>query len=101
MTAPPLSRGRLGGGGLVVAVHHPQQHRFGTDLQENVDALLMQRGDPVGKTDRFAHMAHPVVCCGNFSPGHFAREIGNQPHVGLVVGNALGNLAELRQHWLH
>ena len=80
---------------------HPQEHRLGANLQEDVNPLLVQGGDPIGKTDGLAHMAHPVISGGHFIAGEFAGHIRNQAHLRGVIGDAFGHRAEGSQHRLH
>ena len=78
-----------------------QERRLGADFEQGINALGLQGGKAGPKTDRLAHMAHPVICCGDLGPSQLAGEVGDERQLRGVIGNALGNCAEGGQHRLH
>ena len=80
---------------------HAQQNRLGANFQEDADLLFVEGLYPVGKTNRGAHMAHPVIGACHFRTSHFPCHIRDETHFGRMIGNAGRNLAKRCQHRVH
>ncbi|GAA2464865.1 hypothetical protein GCM10010422_01710 [Streptomyces graminearus] len=84
---------------------HGGEDATGAEFEIGAHALLVEAGDTVGEADRLAHMADPVS---GIAPlvrrelrGESARHVGHDRDARGVEGQALGHLAELRQHGFH
>ena len=75
---------------------HPQQDRLGADFQEDRNALGLKRRNAIGKTNRGAHMAHPVIGGGDFCAGQLTGHIRDQPQLWCVIGDAFSHPPEVR-----
>ncbi|GAA5708146.1 hypothetical protein Save01_09025 [Streptomyces avermitilis] len=84
---------------------HGGEHAARAELQVRADALLVEAGDAVGEADRLAHVADPVRGRAPFVSrgllGQSARHVGHDRDARGVEGQALGHVAELRQHGFH
>ena len=87
--------------GLQSFARHAQQHRFGTDLQKNFDALCVQGGHAGSKLHGLAQMTYPVLWGHHFVSSQLSGHIGNQTQNRGVVEHAAGDNGKLRQDRLH
>ncbi|SFY52185.1 hypothetical protein STEPF1_05456 [Streptomyces sp. F-1] len=95
------AQGRVGGAGA----DEGGEHSAGAQLQAGADAVRVEAGDAVGEAHRLAHVPDPVRGRAPFVlrrvPGQPARHVGHDGNARGVEGQALGHLAELRQHGFH
>lgn len=88
-------------GGDAVAAHRGE-HGVGADFEVDGDAPRFEGADAVEEADSPAGMAYPVARVEEFAGGdRAAGEIGDDREGRRVVGQALGDLAEVVQHALH
>ena len=86
------------------AARQTEQVRRGTDLDHSVATFGGERLHAVVKAHRLAHVAHPIIGCGQAASVavHTARFEGrNKPNARRMERDRLGDLAERVEHWLH
>ena len=80
---------------------HADQHRFGANLHKNVDPLLGQGGDAVGKAHGLADVVAPVAGGADGGGGRFAGQIGEQREPGGGKGDGACDLLKWIEDRLH
>ena len=97
----PLRAQRGGDGGVGDHARERGQRAVGPEFDVARDALRLERADAVGEPDRLAGVLDPVAGRGDLVAGELPGEVGDDRQLGGVVGQALGDRAELVEHRVH